>query len=142
MPYEISSQMDEKTQSTNRPLPTSIWRGVRGKCPSCGEGAVFESGLSIIAQCSVCHENLFHHRADDLPAYLNVFITGHIVVAAMMLIFIAGWFSTWTLMALSIAAAIILAVGLLRPLKGLVVGAQWALRMHGFDENNNERHDA
>ncbi|HJZ22476.1 MAG TPA: DUF983 domain-containing protein, partial [Bradyrhizobium sp.] len=26
-------------------------------------------------------------------------------------------------------------LGLLQPVKGAVVGMQWALRMHGFDEN-------
>ena len=24
--------------------------------------------------CSTCHEEFHHHRADDLPAYLNIFI--------------------------------------------------------------------
>ena len=31
---------------------------------------------------------------------------------------------------------------LLQPVKGAVVGVQWALRMHGFDENAPERHSA
>ena len=31
---------------------------------------------------------------------------------------------------------------LLQPVKGTVVGLQWALRMHGFDENAVEVHSA
>jgi len=33
---------------------------------------------------------------------------------------------------------LVLSLLLLQPLKGAVVGVQWALRMHGFDENNPE----
>ena len=33
---------------------------------------------------------------------------------------------------------LILSLVLLQPVKGAVVGVQWALRMHGFDENNPE----
>ena len=35
---------------------------------------------------------------------------------------------------------LILSLLLLQPVKGAVVGVQWALRMHGFDENNPEGH--
>ena len=33
------------------------------------------------------------------------------------------------------AATLILSLVLLQPVKGAVVGIQWALRMHGFDDN-------
>jgi uncharacterized protein (DUF983 family) len=31
--------------------------------------------------------------------------------------------------------AVIMALALMRPIKGMVVGIQWALRMHGFDKS-------
>ena len=34
---------------------------------------------------------------------------------------------------------LILSLLLLQPVKGAVVGMQWALRMHGFDEQNPEK---
>jgi len=34
--------------------------------------------------------------------------------------------------------ALLASLALLQPVKGAVVGMQWALRMHGFDENNPE----
>jgi hypothetical protein len=37
------------------------------------------------------------------------------------------------------AATLILSLLLLQPVKGAVVGVQWALRMHGFDEQNPEK---
>ena len=35
-------------------------------------------------QCEHCGEEIHHHRADDLPAYLVVVIVGHVVVGGFM----------------------------------------------------------
>src|SRR5690606_36421697 len=48
----------------------AIKRGLRGRCPNCGEGRIFRSFLKVSDSCPVCGEALHHHRADDLPAYL------------------------------------------------------------------------
>lgn len=106
--------------------------GMRSTCPQCGTGRLFSGGLRVNDQCSNCSEALYHHRADDLPAYLNIFIVGHVVVAVMMIAM--GWnlMGIWPLTALTVAIAILCALALMRPIKGAVVGIQWALRMHGF----------
>ncbi len=131
MGYE-NSPVEEIQPPKDRPVMAAVAKGVRGRCPNCGTGALFKSGLKITDNCSHCHEELFHHRADDLPAYLNIFIVGHIVVAATMLIMDSKILGLWPLVTLSAASAVLLAIVLMRPLKGLVVGAQWAMRMHGF----------
>jgi uncharacterized protein (DUF983 family) len=38
-------------------------------------------------------------------------------------------------LAIYLPMTFIVALFLLQPVKGTVVGLQWALRMHGFDEN-------
>ena len=38
----------------------------------------------------------------------------------------------WTTTFVTMAVCVISALLLMRPLKGMVVGLQWALRMHGF----------
>lgn len=103
-----------------------------GRCPSCGSGKLFASALTVNSKCDVCEEDLSHHRADDLPAYLNIFIIGHIVVALAMILMDMEILGTWQLVGFICILAIVLAVLLMRPLKGTVVGAQWAMRMHGF----------
>ena len=42
------------------------------------------------------------------------------------------FFGMWTTMFLTMAVSILAAWALMQPLKGMVVGTQWALRMHGF----------
>jgi uncharacterized protein (DUF983 family) len=115
-----------------RPLLASMGRGLRGICPACGEGHVFASYLTVARHCEVCGEELYHQRADDLPAYLNIFVTGHVVVGVMMMFMDSEFLPLWGITLLTAAIAVAVAILLMRPLKGLVVGAQWALRMHGF----------
>jgi uncharacterized protein (DUF983 family) len=115
-----------------RPLLGSMGRGLRGRCPACGEGHVFTGYLAVARHCEVCGEELFHQRADDLPAYLNIFVTGHVVVGVMMMFMDSEFLPVWGITLLTAAIAVTVAILLMRPLKGLVVGAQWALRMHGF----------
>lgn len=115
-----------------RPLWTSIVRGWRGRCPNCGEGGVFDGFLAVAPSCTHCGEDLSHQRADDLPAYLNILIVGHVVIGFMLIVMQYELMGMWTTMAVTIALCLIAAFWLMRPLKGMVVGMQWALRMHGF----------
>ena len=115
-----------------RPLWSAMWRGALGKCPRCGEGKLFASYVKTVTECAHCGEEISHHRADDLPAYLVVVIVGHIVVGAFMGVEATSTLSTWQHLAIWIPLTIVSALALLRPIKGAVVGLQWALYMHGF----------
>jgi uncharacterized protein (DUF983 family) len=114
----------------------SMKRGFRGRCPRCGEGKLFRAFLKVDGNCSVCGLDFTPHRADDLPAYLVIIIVGHIVVP--MALMIETNYSPPVALQLAIYLPITLVASLLllQPVKGAVVGMQWALRMHGFDEQN------
>lgn len=115
-------------------LPMAIKRGAFGKCPRCGEGRLFEKFLKAFDRCAVCGLEFHHHRADDLPPYLAIFLVGHIVVGGYMAMESAVEWSLLAHMALWAPLTILLCVGLLQPLKGGVIGLQWSLGMHGFGE--------
>ena len=132
---QTSVNLGGSGQPHMRDLRVSLWRGFRCLCPSCGNEKLFQSGLAVFDRCSACKEHLHHHRADDLPAYLNIFLVGHLVVGLMLLLFKMEIFEVLTLGALSIGLALFLSFLLMRPLKGAVVGAQWALKMHGFADD-------
>ena len=124
--------IEQMERIEERPTKTALARGIRSKCPSCGEGKLFEKQLYIVKECSKCGEELFHHRADDLPAYLNILVVGHVVIGTMMAVMGSLNMGMWPLTFLTVAIALGMSFLLMRPLKGLVVGAQWAFRMHGF----------
>ncbi|RIK86298.1 MAG: hypothetical protein DCC69_07630 [Hyphomicrobiales bacterium] len=116
----------------DRPLAQAMSRGFRGRCPHCGEGRLFGKFLKVADSCDVCGEEYHHHRADDLPAYLVIFIVGHVVVGAFMGMETAFQLTTWQHLAIWVPVTLVMTIALLQPTKGAVVGLQWALRMHGF----------
>jgi len=116
----------------DRPLMQAMGRGFMCKCPHCGEGKLFRKFLKVADSCEACGEEYHHHRADDLPAYLVIVIVGHIVVGAFMGLENVFQLSTWQHLAIWVPITLVLTLGLLQPVKGAVVGLQWALRMHGF----------
>ena len=122
-----------------RDVWTSIKRGFRGRCPRCGEGKLFRAFLKVGNNCSVCGLDFTPHRADDLPAYLVIVIVGHIVVPTALMIETNYSPPVALQLAVYLPFTLVASLALLQPVKGAVVGMQWALRMHGFDEQNPEK---
>ena len=63
-------------------VPRSIcpWHaGLSGRCPACGEGRLFGRFLKVADACEACGTEFHHHRADDLPPYIVIFIVGHLI---------------------------------------------------------------
>jgi uncharacterized protein (DUF983 family) len=127
----------------SQPLPRrDVWqamaRGLRCRCPNCGKGKIFRAFLKVADKCSECGQDFSGHRADDLPAYLVIVIVGHIVVPIVL------WIETDYAppiplqLAIYLPLTLISSLLLLQPVKGAVVGLQWAFRMHGFDESRPE----
>ncbi len=122
----------ESTKDNPRLLGLSIRRGLIGHCPHCGEGKIFGNYLKVLPECSHCHEDFSHQRADDLPAYIVLFIVGHIVIGGMMTVETYWeWPVMWHVL-LWPMLTLILSLALLPRIKGAVVGLQWSLKMHGF----------
>jgi uncharacterized protein (DUF983 family) len=109
-----------------------LLRGMRGRCPACGEGKLFRAFVKVADRCPACGEDLHHHRADDFPAYLTIFLVGHLVVPLAMYVEIAYQPSYWFHTAVWAPLVIVLSIGLLQPIKGMIVALQWHIGMHGF----------
>ena len=124
--------------SAGRDVAPAILDGLRSKCPSCHKGSMFGKWLKVQDECANCGEELHHHRADDFPPYLVIVIVSHIVITLVMVVEAQTDWSTWMHLALFGPLTIILSLVLLQPIKGGVVGLQWALGMHGFDGTGSE----
>jgi uncharacterized protein (DUF983 family) len=122
-----------------RDVWTAMKRGFRGRCPRCGEGKLFRAFLKVDNNCSVCGLDFTPHCADDLPAYLVIVIVGHIVVPTALMIETNYSPPVGLQLAIYLPFTLVASLLLLQPVKGAVVGMQWALRMHGFDEQNPEK---
>ena len=126
----------DSASAEKRNVWTAMKRGFRGRCPRCGEGKLFRAFLKVDNNCSACGLDLTPHRADDLPAYLVIVIVGHIVVPTVLMIETNYSPPVALQLAIYLPLTLILSLLLLQPVKGAVVGVQWALHMHGFDEEH------
>ena len=110
----------------------AVGRGLAGRCPACGCGRLFGRFLKAREGCDACGQELHHHRADDLPPYIVIFVVGHIVGTGILLTEVEYDLPLWLPLTLWPALGLVLSAALLQPAKGAVVGLQWVLGMHGF----------
>lgn len=122
--------------------PRDVWgaikRGWLGHCPHCGDGRLFRAFLKPVDHCSNCNENLQHQRADDLPPYLVIFVVGHVMVGAYLMAERMVTLNSWQHLAIWTPMTIVMALAMMQPTKGAVIGLQWANYMHGFGGQEGE----
>ncbi|MGD9784854.1 MAG: DUF983 domain-containing protein [Hyphomicrobiaceae bacterium] len=121
-----------------RDVTSAMLRGWRQRCPSCGNGELYERYLKVRPSCPSCGEELHHHRADDAPPYFTMLITGHVVVGLLLSVETAYAPPVWVHAALWGPMILIMSLLLLPRIKGALIGLQWALRMHGFSGKPDE----
>ena len=115
-----------------RPLKPALLQGWRRRCPSCGTGPMLKGYLKVRDTCTVCGEELHHQRADDGPAYLTIIVVGHILAPLIHVVYTRFQPEPMTLATIFTVGTVALSLYLLPRFKGLMVGFQWAKRMHGF----------
>lgn len=119
-------------------LPASGWtamaRGAQGRCPRCGDAKLFRRFLNPIETCSACGQDWSHQQADDFPAYMAIFLTGHIMAPFIIALIQETRLSLAALAAIIVPAMLALMIGLLQPAKGAIVALQWWFGMHGFEK--------
>ncbi|WP_308419247.1 DUF983 domain-containing protein [Tsuneonella deserti] len=93
---------------------------------------MFRKWLKPVERCRACGQDWSLARADDIPAYIAILLTGHIL--APLIIYLAGDLEMRPLVAgalvLPLATAMVIAG--LQPIKGAVIAMQWWLGMQGF----------
>ena len=70
----------------DRSVRDAIIKGVKCRCPNCGEGKMFRKWLKVTPKCDHCGEELYHERAQDFPPYITITIVGHIVVTLLLIV--------------------------------------------------------
>ncbi len=102
-----------------------IGRGLRGRCPRCGEGHLFQGFLTLRPACEHCGLDYSFADAGDGPAVFLILIGGFIVVFAAMVVEIMYQPPYWVHAALWIPLVLLFTLGPLRPMKGLLIALQY-----------------
>ena len=121
--------------SRPRSVPTSMSRGLAGRCPHCGKGRMFYRYLKVEPVCQTCGHDLDRYPADDGPAYFTVLIVGHLVIVPFLIL---GAPLIWKAPLQYLIPGALVAVGAitlvaLPVIKGAVVGLLYALDINRAD---------
>ncbi len=100
-------------------LAAAIGRGLRGRCPVCGEGKIFDGFLKVAAHCNVCAAPLGLARADDAPPYFTILIVGHLIIPLLFIVDRWQQPPVWIMSAIFVPLSLALTLSLIRPIKGL-----------------------
>jgi len=112
---------------TDHSSPTAlpIARGLRGRCPRCGEGKLFKGFLTLRPACEHCGFDYGFADAGDGPAVFVILIGGFIVVFAALFTEFMYQPPYWVHAALWLPLILIVTLGPLRPIKGLMIALQY-----------------
>jgi len=119
-------------QEVERPTWPAVLKGWRRTCPSCGKGQLLCGYLTVRDTCTVCHQELHHHKADDGPAYLTILIVGHLMAPLLHIFFVTWRPEPLVLFSIFGVGGVAVSLYLLPRLKGVIVAIQWARYMYGF----------
>ena len=103
------------------PVPT----GIRGRCPRCGDGRLFAGFLKLDSRCQACGLDFDFADSGDGPAVFVILITGFVIAAGALLVELAYLPPIWLHMLVWPPLVLVFSLGLLRPLKGVMINLQF-----------------
>jgi uncharacterized protein (DUF983 family) len=109
---------------------------VRCRCPRCGRGRLFTGFLTLASRCESCGLDYGFADAGDGPAVFVILIAGFLVVGAAVIVEFVWRPPYWVHALLWIPLILAVTLGLLRPLKGLLVALQFH---HKAEEGRPDR---
>jgi uncharacterized protein (DUF983 family) len=107
-----------------RPVPP-VLTGMRGRCPRCARGRLFNGYLEIAPACESCGLDFSFADAGDGPAVFVILIAGFLVLGFALWLEFTFSPPFWVHLLTSLPVLIIVCGGLLRVLKGVLVCLQY-----------------
>jgi len=109
--------------------------GAAGRCPNCGKGRLFNGYLTVAPSCDACGYDLAKADSGDGPAVFVILIGGGLVAFAALFTEVAVRPPIWVHLLIWLPATVVVCMGLLRPMKGLMLAAQF------MNKASQARHD-
>lgn len=105
--------------------PSPIAVAFRNCCPRCGEEPLFKGFLAVREGCGRCGLSYAFADSGDGPAVFVILIAGAFIVAAALFVELAYEPPFWVHLLIFLPSTLIVCLGLLRPLKGLLIALQF-----------------
>lgn len=110
------------------PEADPVSAGLAGRCPRCGEGRLFDGFLRLAPSCRSCGLDYRFADSGDGPAVFVILIAGFLVVGLLLWTEIRYEPPIWVHLVIFLPMTLILCLGMLRPLKGLLIALQYRNR--------------
>src|SRR5882757_8850523 len=107
------------------PMRTALLKGLRCRCPRCGEGRLFEGFLTLQPRCERCGLDYSFADSADGPAFFVMSISGFIVVFAALAVEVLYQPPFWLHAVLWLPLILVTTLLPLRPAKGLMIAVQY-----------------
>jgi uncharacterized protein (DUF983 family) len=106
-------------------MRTALLRGLRCRCPRCGEGALFTGFLTLLPRCERCGLDYSFADSADGPAFFVMSISGLIVVFSALAVEVLYQPPFWLHAMLWLPLILITTLLPLRPAKGVMIALQY-----------------
>lgn len=104
------------------PIPA----GLKGRCPRCGEGRLFDGFLAVGKGCTNCGLDYSYADAGDGPAVFVILIIGFIMVGLALWTEVNLSPPLWVHLVIWLPLTVVLALAALRLIKGVLLTLQYA----------------
>ncbi|APO73840.1 hypothetical protein AM571_CH00999 [Rhizobium etli 8C-3] len=99
--------------------------GIRGCCPRCGQGKLFDGLLSVKPRCAACGLDYSFADSGDGPAVFVILIVGFIVIGSVLWLEVNYSPPIWLHILLFAPLTIALSLAALRWCKGILIAMQY-----------------
>lgn len=111
--------------SAHFPPVEPVKAGVKGLCPCCGEGKLFDGFLAVRPACANCGLDFSFADSGDGPVVFVILIVGFVVVGAALWMEVTLNPPLWLHFLLWAPLATVFSLALMRMLKGILINLQF-----------------
>jgi uncharacterized protein (DUF983 family) len=108
--------------------PSAGLSGLKGRCPRCGKGPLFKQAIVVRDRCASCDLSYGFADAGDGPAIFAIFILGFVVLGGALIAEFKYQVPVWFHVVAWGVSTPLLALGLIRVLKGLLIAQQFSTK--------------
>jgi len=112
------------------PVPT----GTAGRCPRCGEGALFKGLLTVKERCTACHLDFDFEDSGDGPTVFIIMGLGFVVLGAALFVELNYAPPGWLHVVLWPPLILLLGLPALRVTKGILIALTYRHRVDKGDQ--------
>ena len=124
-PETVETARDEVSSRAVVVCDHPVRAALKGRCPRCGQGRLFDGFLKVRPACAVCDLDLSTIQTGDGPATFIMQIAGFVVVFSALFVEIKFHPPMWLHLIVWLPMVAGLSLALIRPGRGLMIGLQY-----------------